>query len=189
MFGGITVDGFLAFSQRLKAWVDSVLGSIAAVMLLGLTLFALLEIVRRYIFGVVFEWGQDAIIVGMVSTVAIYFGVTQIRRSHLVMNAAVALLHSRGHYKTVGMLKICVSAVVVVFCTAIGVTGWSTLSYAWNRDLTTYSLLIPLWPFYLILMFGFLLMAFIAFLQLIEDIIAFARKDYLNTEMELTTDV
>ena len=38
-------------------------------------------------------------------------------------------------------------------------------------------------------MFGFLLMAFIAFLQLIEDILSFARKDYLNAEMEITTDV
>jgi TRAP-type C4-dicarboxylate transport system permease small subunit len=183
------VDGFLAFSQRVKDWIDSVLGSIAAVMMLGLTMFALLEIVRRYVFGVVFEWGQDAIIVGMISTVAIYFGVTQIRRSHLVMNAIVALLHSRGHYKAVGALKILVSAVVVVFCAAIGVTGWSTLSYAWNRDLTTYSLLIPLWPFYLILMFGFLLMAFIAFLQLIEDIISFVRKEHLDAELEVTTDV
>ena len=166
------MDAFLAFSQRVKAVIDSVLGSIAAVMMLVLTLFALLEIVRRYIFNVVFEWGQDAIIVGMVATVSIYIGVTQIRRSHLVMNAVLQLLHARGYYKTVGVLKIVVSAVIAVFCSAIGVTGWSTLTYAYERDLTTYSLLIPLWPFYLILMFGFLLMAFIAFLQTIEDIIA-----------------
>ena len=40
------MDAFLAFSQRAKAVVDSVLGTIAAIMLLVLTLFALLEIVR-----------------------------------------------------------------------------------------------------------------------------------------------
>ncbi len=158
-------------------------------MLLGLTLFALLEIIRRYIFSVVFEWGQDAIIVGMVSAVAFYFGVTQIRRSHLVMNAILQWIHSRGHFKAVGMIKIVVSAAIVLFCGAIGATGWSTLSYAWQRDLTTYSLLIPLWPFYLILMFGFLLMAFVAFLQTIEDIISFVRGEYLDAEIEVTTDV
>ena len=183
------MDAFLAFSNRIKDWIDSVLGSIAAIMMLVLTMFALLEIVRRYIFGVVFEWGQDGIIVGMVSTVAIYFGVTQIRRSHLVMNAIVHLLHLRGHYQATAVIKILVSLIIVLFCGAIGVTGWSTLSYAWNRDLTTYSLLIPLWPFYAILMFGFLLMAFIAFLQLIEDIISIVRKDHLHVEMEATTDV
>ena len=59
------MDGFLAFSLRMKEAVHSILGWIASAMLLGLTLFALLEIIRRYIFGVVFEWGQDAVIVGI----------------------------------------------------------------------------------------------------------------------------
>ena len=158
-------------------------------MLLVLTLFALLEIVRRYIFGLAFEWGQDAIIVGMIAAVALYFGVTQIRRSHLVMNAIIQLLHSRGYLRTVGFLKILVSAIIVIFCGAIGITGWPTLSYAIQRDLTTYSLLIPLWPFYLILMFGFLMMATIALLQLIEDVISFQRQEYLDDEVEVTTDV
>lgn len=158
-------------------------------MLLGLTLFAMLEIIRRYIFGVVFEWGQDAIIVGMVAAVAFYFGVTQIRRGHLVMSVIMQLAHSRGHHKTVGIAKIVVSTIIMVFCGSVGVTGWSTLSYAWVRDLSTYSLLIPLWPFYLILMFGFLLMAFIAFLQMIEDIVSFSSGEYLHAEFEETTDI
>lgn len=183
------MDGFLVFSSRVKDLVDSVLGWIASAMLLVITLFALLEIVRRYIFGVVFEWGQDAIIVGMVSAVAFYFGVTQIRRGHLVMAAIVQLLHSRGHHSAVGLLKIIVSAGVALFCGAISITGWSTVEYAWNRDLTTYSLIIPLWPFYLILMFGFGLMAFIALLQVIEDVASYARGEHLDAEIELTTDV
>ena len=49
------MDGFLAFSLRMKEAVHSVLGWIASAMLLGLTLFALVEIIRRYVFGVVFE--------------------------------------------------------------------------------------------------------------------------------------
>ncbi len=183
------MDAFLAFSKRVKDFVDSVLGWVASALLLGLTLFALLEIVRRYIFGVVFEWGQDAIIVGMVSAVALYIAVTQVRRGHLVMNAIVQLINSRGHYKTVGIFKIMVSVVIVLFCGSVGITGWSTLSYAWDRNLTTYSLLIPQWPFYLFLMFGFLLMAFIALLQTIEDIISFVRGEHLDGEVEITTDV
>ena len=183
------MDGFLAFSSRMKDWIYSVLGWISSAILLILTLFALLEIVRRYIFGVVFEWGQDGIIVGMVAAVALFFCVTQVRRSHLVMNAIIQLLHSRGHLKAVGIAKIIVSAGIVLFCGAIGITGWPTLEYAFNRDLSTYSLIIPLWPFYLILMIGFLLMAFVALLQTVEDIISFVRGDYLDAEIELTTDV
>ena len=183
------MDGFLAFSNRVNELINSVIGWIASAMLLVLTLFTLLEIIRRYIFSVVFEWGQDATVVGMVATVALYFGVSQIRRNHLVMNAVLQLLHARGHFKTVGLSKIIISAIIVLFCCAVGITGWSTLSYAWVRNLTTYSLLIPLWPFYLILMFGFLLMAFVAFMQMIEDIISFTRGEYLDAEIEMTTDV
>ena len=183
------MDGFLELSRRTQELIHSVLGWIASAMMLILTLFALLEIIRRYVFGVVFEWGQDAIIVGMVSAVAIYFGVTQIRRGHLVMGAIIQALHARGHHKAVGISKIAVSTIVVLFCGSVGVTGWPTLSYAIDRDLTTYSLLIPLWPFYLILMFGFLLMAFIALLQLVEDVVSFARKEYLEAESKATTDV
>lgn len=183
------MDTFLAVSARIKQTIEYVLGGIAAIMMLTLTLFALLEIVRRYIFGVVFPWGQDAIIVGMVSAVALYIGVTQIRRSHLVMNAVTHYMHARGNLMLVGILNIIVSAIIVLFCASIGITGWSSLEYAWTRDLKSYSLVIPLWPFFLILMFGFLTMALVAFLQLIEDIISFARKEYLDTEVQETTDV
>lgn len=183
------MDGFLAFSRRFKEVVGSVLGAVTSVAMLILTGFALLEIVRRYVFGEAYEWGNDALVLGMIGTVSLYFCVTQIRRSHLVMNAIVQLLHARGFLKTVGLLQIVVSALVVVFCITIGVTGWSTLAYSWERDLRSYSLIVPLWPFFLTLIVGFLMMGFLAFLQLVEDIISFKRKEYLDTEIELVTDV
>ncbi len=183
------MDAFLAFSKRIQNLIAAVLGWLAATMMLVITMFALLEIVRRYIFNVVFEWGQDAIVVGMVSAVAFYFCVTQTRRSHLVMNAIIQLLHSKGHFRMVGLSRIIVSAIITIFCATIAITGTSTLTYAIDRELTTYSLVIPLWPFYLILMIGFGLMAFVAFLHTIEDIVAFARGEHLEADIELTTDV
>ncbi len=183
------MDAFLRFSSGVKTFVHSVLGWVASALLLILTLFGLLEIVRRYIFGVVFEWGQDAIIVGMIAAVALYIGATQTRRSHLVMNAIVQLCHAQGYYRLVGIMRILVSVVVCVFCGSLSITGWPTLSYAIERDLSTYSLLIPLWPFYLVLMVGFGLMSLIAFLQTIEDIISYIRGEHLDSEMELTTDI
>ncbi len=183
------MDAFLKFSNGVKTFVYSVLGWVASALLLILTLFGLLEIVRRYIFGVVFEWGQDAIIVGMIAAVALYIGATQTRRSHLVMNAIVQLCHAQGYFRMVGIMRIMVSVVVCVFCGSLSITGWPTLSYAIERDLSTYSLLIPLWPFYLVLMVGFGLMSLIAFLQTIEDIISYKRGEHLDSEMELTTDI
>jgi len=183
------MDAFLRISQRVKDVIANWLGLISSLFLLILTLFALLEIIRRYIFGVVFEWGQDGIIVGMISAVALYLCVTQTRRSHLVMNAVIQTLHARGYLKCTAIAKTLVSAMITVFCASIGLTGWSTVTYAIDRDLMTYSLLIPLWPFYSILMAGFCLMAFVAFLQLIEDLISILQGKYVDEKIELTTDV
>ena len=183
------MDTFLNFSKRVKDLIDVTLGGVSAIMLLALTLFVLLEIVRRYVWGVAWEWGNDGTIVGMISAVAFYFVVTQVRRGHLVMNAIIQLIYARGHFKAVVISKIVVSALIMIFCGSIGATGWRTVDYAWVRDLQTYSLLIPLWPFYLIMMLRFILMAFVSFLQIIEDIISLMRGEYLEAEMEATTDV
>lgn len=183
------MDGFLAFSRIVKNAIQLVFGTIAALALLGLTVFAMVEIIRRYLFGVVFEWGQDAIIVGMVSAVALYMAVTQVRRGHLVMGVIIEVLHARGYYRLVGLTKILVSAIVFVFCATIGITGWPTLTYAIERNLTTYSLVLPQWPFYAILIAGFLSMALIALLQLVEDMISFARGEHLDGNLNMTTDV
>jgi TRAP-type C4-dicarboxylate transport system permease small subunit len=183
------MDAYLEFSRKVQETLQKVLGTLSALMMLGLTAFSILEIVRRYIFSVVFEWGQDAIVVGMVSAVSIFFCVTQTRRSHLVMNAVIQLLHMKEFHRTVGFSKIIVSAVIAIFCMSICVTGWDTLEYAYRRELSTESLVLPLWPFYLTLMCGFGLMGFVAFLQTIEDMIAFARGEHFTAGIELTTDV
>lgn len=177
------------FSRIVQDVIWRLLGWLLSALLLGLTLFALLEIVRRHVFRVIFEWGQDAVIVGIVTAVELSFCVTQVRRGHLVMNAIVLLLHERGLHKTVGFLKVIASAMVTLPCGALGVIGWSMLDYALAQDLTTYSLLIPLWPVYLLLIIGFLFTALLAFLQCVEDVTALIRGTSLDAKIEAATDV
>jgi hypothetical protein len=38
-------------------------------------------------------------------------------------------------------------------------------------------------------MFGFLLMAFVASLQTVEDIVSYVRGEHFDAEIEMTTDV
>ena len=73
--------------------------------MIAVTLFALAEIIRRYIFGVVFEWGQDAVIYMMVSSVAFYICVTQVNRNHLVMSAVLQLLNAKGFQRVLHILS------------------------------------------------------------------------------------
>ena len=81
-----------------------VLGNVSAVIMIGVTLFALAEIFRRYILGVVFQWGQDAVIYAMLCSVAFYICVTQVKRGHLVMSAFLQLISAYGFHRTIGCL-------------------------------------------------------------------------------------
>ena len=57
-----------------RAFQDRVLARAAALLLIGCTLLALLEVVRRYAFGYSFEWQQDAVTFITLSGVFLYFG-------------------------------------------------------------------------------------------------------------------
>ncbi|MEK9904759.1 MAG: TRAP transporter small permease subunit, partial [Rhodospirillales bacterium] len=94
---------------------DRVLGNLASIGLLGGTLFAIYEVFRRYIFGVVHEWGQDFVIYVIIGSVFIYFVVTQAKRAHLVMSAFTDLLRGWGFEKTVIFLRLGVSAFSLFF--------------------------------------------------------------------------
>jgi TRAP-type C4-dicarboxylate transport system permease small subunit len=45
-----------------RAFQDRFLAHVAALLLLGCTLLALAEVVRRYVFGFSYEWQQDAVL-------------------------------------------------------------------------------------------------------------------------------
>ncbi len=81
------MSDFLRISTKIKSVIEYVLGRISSITMIVMVLFALAEIIRRYIFGIVFEWGQDAVIYAMVFSVSLFICVTQINRNHLVMSA------------------------------------------------------------------------------------------------------
>ena len=185
----IIMDNFYKISKKIQNLISSVLGRCSAFLMIAVTLFALAEIIRRYIFGVVFEWGQDAVIYMMVSSVAFYICVTQIDRNHLVMSAVLQLLNSKGYHRTVGICKIFVSLFVSIFTGSLTYTAYSTIEYSIQIGERTESLFFFMWPFYFILALGMGLMSLVAFLQFIEDIHSYIKGDHFTAEVEAATDV
>src|SRR6056300_2093076 len=180
---------FYLISQKIKNIINTVLGNCSAYLMIAITVFAMLEIIRRYVFGLVFEWGQDAIIYMMVSSVAFYICVTQINRNHLVMSAVLQLLNAKGFHRTVGFSKIFVSFFVSLFTGSLIYTSYSTIEYSIQIREMTESLFFFMWPFYFILALGMGLMSLVAFLQLIEDIHNYIKGDHFTAEVEAATDV
>lgn len=150
--------------------LDWLVGYGAAFIMLGATLLAIVEIVRRYMFGLVFEWGQDAVTYVTVASVFLFFAVTQARRSHLAMSAAMDVLRERGHEKPVLLVRAAISTIGVVLYGAYAWWGIPTMERSMMMERTSQSMILQIWPFQLALIIGFALMALVCFFQVYQDL-------------------
>lgn len=185
------MDAFLDRSYRILRFIlDEIFGNIAAIGLLVGTLFAIFEVVRRYKFGVVFEWGQDLVIYMIIGSVFLYFAVTQARRAHLVMSAFTDLLRGRGFEKTVIFLRFCVSAFSLFFFGFFAYWGLPTVERTMLTGRTSQSMFLVLWPFQAALLASFALMALVTVFHLYQDIRAlFGKTVFEWAPAEIHTDI
>jgi TRAP-type C4-dicarboxylate transport system permease small subunit len=146
---------------------------------------ALLEIVRRYILGVTWHWGQDAVTYFIVGSIFLFFAVTQARRSHLAMSAVLDLLKAKGHVRTVLYIRAIVSLLSLAFYASFAWWGIPSVERVFELGRMTQSMLIVMWPFQAALVIGFALMALTTVFQLYQDVQAlFGRKVFPWAETE-----
>ena len=144
-----------------RAFQDRVIAQAAAVLLLGCTLLALLEVGRRYLFGHSFEWQQDAVTFFMLSGVYLYFSVAQRKGSHLSVTVVPELLAVAGpRAKLAGeLIRLLALAFSFLFLVAVVYWGVPEVEDALKYASRTESLAFPMWPFLLALLLGFAFMA------------------------------
>ena len=155
-----------------RAFQDKFLARAAALLLLGCTLLALLEVVRRYVFGASFEWQQDAVTFFILSAVFLYFGISQRHGAHLNVNLLVGALEATGPRASRAAEVIKVLATIISFLFLIAVVWWGIpeIRDSQHYGSRTESLAFPTWPFLLVLLVGFAFMAVSMFFQLYRDI-------------------
>jgi TRAP-type C4-dicarboxylate transport system permease small subunit len=144
-----------------RAFQDKVLARAAAVLLVGCTLLALLEVGRRYVIGASFEWQQDAVTFIMLSGVYLYFSVAQRQRSHLAVTVVPEILAVAGPTaRRVGEVYKMVALVFsMLFLGAVVWWGLPEVEDAIKYESRTESLAFPMWPFLAVLLAGFAFMA------------------------------
>jgi TRAP-type C4-dicarboxylate transport system permease small subunit len=144
-----------------RAFQDKVLARAAALLLVGCTLLALLEVGRRYAFGHSFEWQQDAVTFFMLSGVYLYFSVAQRKGAHLAVTVVPEILAVAGpRAQRVGeVYKLVALAFSMVFLGAVVWWGVPEVEDGIKYGTTTESLAFPLWPFLAALLAGFAFMA------------------------------
>jgi len=163
-------DVFDKAYRALRFFTDVIVGYLAAIVMLSATGFALLEILRRYVLGVTFQWGQDAVTYFIVGSISLFFAVTQARRSHLAMSAVLDYMKAKGMTRPVMVIRAIVSVCSLLFYTAFAAWGWTNVASTYATGRMTQSLEIIMWPFQLMLQLGFTLMAVVTLFQLYQDI-------------------
>lgn len=151
-----------------RAFQDKLLARVSAIMLIGCTLLALLEVVRRYVFGVSYEWQQDAVTYFIVSSVFLYFGISQRHNEHLNVTVMLEVLQSLGPRGRVAVEWIKLLALIIsfVFMTLVVWWGIPEVEDAVKYASRTESLEFPLWPFLAALLVGFGIMVITIVFQL-----------------------
>tara|TARA_R110002110_G_scaffold407977_5_gene629275 strand:+ start:1528 stop:2085 length:558 start_codon:yes stop_codon:yes gene_type:complete len=171
------MEHFLDRTYRaIRFILDQVIGNLAAVVMLLATCFAIYEIINRYIFGNVFQWGQDAVTYMISGSVFLFFAVTQARRSHLAVTAGIELLRDKGFLKTVLAIRTLVTMMSLTMFTAYALWGIPAVERSMMMGRTSQSMVLLVWPFQLALLISFALMALVTAFHLYQDIQALRGK-------------
>jgi len=143
------------------AFQDKVLARAAAFLLIGCTLLALTEVVRRYLFGSSFQWQQDAVTFFILSGVYLYFAISQRHNEHLNVIVILELLQAGGARakQAAEIIKLVALVFSFLFLLAVVWWGYPEVEEGIHYGTTTESLTFPMWPFLAALLVGFAFMA------------------------------
>jgi len=155
-----------------RAFQDKFLTHAAALVLLGCTLLALLEVVRRYVFGVSYEWQQDAVTFFIVSAVFLYFAISQRHNEHLNVVLLLEVLQAAGPRarQAAEVIKLVALVISLVFMIAVVWWGIPEVEDAMKYESRTESLAFPMAPFLWALIVGFAFMAITMVFQIYFEI-------------------
>lgn len=155
-----------------RAFQDRLVAPVAALLLVGCTLLAILEIFRRYVFGVSFEWQQDAVTFFTLSGVFLYFGIAQRHGSHLNVALLTESLESVGPRarRIADIVRLIALVFSFVFLLLVLWWGLPEIRDGVEFESRTESLAFPMWPFLVALLAGFAFMAVTMFFQIYRQI-------------------
>lgn len=155
-----------------RAFQDRFLTHAAALILLACTLLALLEVVRRYVFGVSYEWQQDAVTFFIVSAVFLYFGISQRHNEHLNVVLVLEILQAAGPRarQAAEIIKLVALVISLIFMIAVVWWGIPEVEDAMKYASRTESLAFPMAPFLWALIVGFAFMGITMVFQIYFEI-------------------
>jgi TRAP-type C4-dicarboxylate transport system permease small subunit len=144
-----------------RQFQEKLLAPVAALLLVGCTLLALVEVFRRYVVGLSFEWQQDAVTFFILSGVFLYFSVSQRKDAHLQVTLVPELLNVLGPRAKLAAVLVKLAALAFSFAFLCAVVWWGIpeVEDSLKYETRTESLAFPMWPFLAVLLVSFAFMA------------------------------
>jgi len=168
--------------QYWKSFQDRFMAPITALVFLGPIILACIEVVRRYLFGVSWDWQQDVVTYFILSATYLFFPITQRQDMHLHVSLFINLLSRKVHPiagHAMNLLAQMVSTLYLGYFTIYGLKMTHN-TYATGRLVLSQSMVFL--PFFLILTvgMGFMLISFL--FQIYREIQAMRGKEVLVEE-------
>jgi TRAP-type C4-dicarboxylate transport system permease small subunit len=169
-----------------RKFQDGVLAHAAGILFVGATLLALLEVGRRYLLGLSFEWQQDAVTFFILSGVFLYFSVSQRRDAHLTVTLVPELFQFFGGRwrKAAEVVKLVALLYSCAFMAAVVWWGLPEVEDSLKYESRTESLAFPMWPFLAVLLASFALMAVTMVFQIYRAVQALRGRSVLEEPAE-----
>jgi TRAP-type C4-dicarboxylate transport system permease small subunit len=169
-----------------RAFQDRFLAPAAAILFVGSTLLALLEVARRYLFGRSFEWQADAVTFFILSGVFLYFSISQRRDAHLTVTLIPELFHVFGGRwrRAAEAVKLAALIFSCAFMAAVVWWGLPEVEDSIKYESRTESLAFPMWPFLAVLLFSFASMGITLLFQIWRAVQALRGRTVLEEPVE-----
>jgi TRAP-type C4-dicarboxylate transport system permease small subunit len=169
-----------------RAFQDRFLARTAAILFVGSTLLALLEVARRYVLGASFEWQQDAVTFFILSGVFLYFSVSQRRDAHLTVTLIPELFNVfGGRWRAAAeVVKLIALVFSCAFMAAVVWWGIPEVEDSMKYETRTESLAFPMWPFLAVLLFSFACMGITMLFQIYRAVHALRGRTVLEEPVE-----
>ena len=169
-----------------RAFQDRILAPAGALLFVGSTLLALLEVGRRYLLGLSFEWQQDAVTFFILSGVFLYFSISQRREAHLTVTLIPELFNVFGGRWRLAAEAVKLVALVFSCAFMVAVVWWGIpeVEDSIKYESRTESLAFPMWPFLAVLLFSFASMAITMLFQIYREVQALRGRTVLVEQRE-----
>lgn len=161
---------------------EHVVGTLAALIMLAVTVFAVGQMFSRYLAGHTFHWGQDAVTYFVITATFLYFGASQAKRAHLAVTLLPDWLRAAGRIDLALAVRAIASLCVVLFVAGFVWWGLPAATRTWRVGTVTESLALPMWPFQYALVLGMAMLGITALFQLYRDVMRLFGRDVFPWE-------